>query len=76
MENDLEELESQTNKNDNQMKEEEIPDYKLKKQTSSKPASKRPIQRAKETLDIEPLEEKKLVIDNNNSESFEIDDPW
>jgi len=39
-------------------------------------ASKRPIQNAKETLDIEPLGENNLVADNNKSENFEIDDPW
>ena len=39
-------------------------------------ASKRPIQRAKETLDIEPLEKKKLPSENKKSEIIEIDDPW
>ena len=28
------------------------------------------------TLDIEPLDEKNLVKDNQQSENFEIDDPW
>ena len=39
-------------------------------------ASKRPIQRAKETLDIEPLEEKNLEIKKKKSDIIEIDDPW
>ena len=39
-------------------------------------ASKRPIQRAKETLDIEPLEEKNLEIKKKKSDTIEIDDPW
>ena len=39
-------------------------------------ASKRPIQNATETLDIEPLDEQNLVKDNKKSEKFEIDDPW
>ena len=39
-------------------------------------ASKRTIQNATETLDIEPLDEQNLVQDNKKSEKFEIDDPW
>ena len=39
-------------------------------------ASKRPIQNAIETLDIEPLDEQNLVQDNKKLEEFEIDDPW
>ena len=61
---------------DNQVDEENITEFVLKKQSISNRASKRPIQRSKEPLDIEPVEEKKLVIDNIQSESFEIDDPW
>ena len=48
----------------------------LNRQSSSNRASKRPIQRSKEPFDIEPVEEKKLVIENPKSESVEIDDPW
>ena len=61
---------------DNQVDEENITEFVVKKQSISNRASKRPIQRSKEPLDIEPVEEKKLVIDNLQSESFEIDDPW
>ena len=39
-------------------------------------ASKRPVQNAVETLDIEPLDEKNLVKEKKKSEDFEIDDPW
>ncbi len=51
-------------------------DFKQKKQKTTNLASKRPIQNANETLDIEPLDEQNLVQDNNKSEKFEIDDPW
>ena len=51
-------------------------DLKKKNQSKSKLASKRPIQRTKETLDIEPIEERNFVDDNKKSEKFEIDDPW
>ncbi len=51
-------------------------DFKQKKQKTTNLASKRPIQNATETLDIEPLDEQNLVQDNNKSEKFEIDDPW
>ena len=50
-------------------------DFKQNKQSSNL-ASKRPIQKATETLDIEPLDEQNLVKDNKTSEKFEIDDPW
>ena len=48
----------------------------FKKKSISNLASKRPIQNATETLDIEPLDEQNLVQDNKISEKFEIDDPW
>ena len=51
-------------------------DFSIKRQSKSNRASKRPIQRSKEPLDIEPVEEKKLPIENPKPESFEIDDPW
>jgi sporulation protein YlmC with PRC-barrel domain len=50
--------------------------FKQKKQSTTNLASKRPIQNANETLDIEPLDEQNLVQDNKKSEKFEIDDPW
>ncbi|MBO6959666.1 MAG: PRC-barrel domain-containing protein [Prochlorococcus marinus CUG1438] len=49
---------------------------KQKKQSITNLASKRPIQNAIETLDIEPLDEQNSVQDNKKSEKFEIDDPW
>ena len=76
MENDYsKELESSIYE-ENQIDEENTPDFTAKKQSSSKRASKRPIQRSKEPLDIEPVEEKNLLIDSKQSESAEIDDPW
>ena len=51
-------------------------DFKQNQRSSTNLASKRPIQNATETLDIEPLEEQDLVQDNKKSEKFEIDDPW
>ncbi len=60
----------------NQINEKNNIDYKQKKQSTTNLASKRPIQNATETLDIEPLDEQNLVQDKNKSEKFEIDDPW
>ena len=60
----------------NQINEEKNIDFKQKQKSNTNFASKRPIQNAIETLDIEPLEEKNLVKDNKKSENFEIDDPW
>ncbi len=63
-------------KEDDQIEEAKKIDLKPQRQPRSNLASKRPIQRTKETLDIEPLDEKSLVADNKKSEIFEIDDPW
>ena len=60
----------------NQIDEEKNIDFQQKKKTNTNLASKRPIQNATETLDIEPLDEQNLVKDNKKSEKFEIDDPW
>jgi len=60
----------------NQIDEKNNIDFKQKKQSTTNLVSKRPIQNATETLDIEPLDEKTLVQDNKKSEKFEIDDPW
>ena len=60
----------------NQIDEQNNIDVKQKKQSTTNLASKRPIQNATETLDIEPLDEQNLVQDNKKSEKFEIDDPW
>ena len=60
----------------NQIDEENNIDFKQKKKSTTNLASKRPVQNATETLDIEPLDEQNLVQDNKKSEKFEIDDPW
>jgi len=51
-------------------------DFKQNKQSATNLASKRPIQNATDTLDIEPLDEQNLVQDNKKLEKLEIDDPW
>ena len=61
---------------DNQTDEENTTEFAVKRPSISNRASKRPIQRSQEPLDIEPVEEKKTVIENPQSESVEIDDPW
>jgi len=60
----------------NQIDEKNNIDFKQKKQSTTNLTSKRPIQNATETLDIEPLDEQNFVQDNKKSEKFEIDDPW
>ena len=61
---------------DNQIDEENTTEFAVQRPSMSNRASKRPIQRSQEPLDIEPVEEKKTVIENPQSESVEIDDPW
>ena len=61
---------------ENKIDEEISTEFVVKRQSSSNRASKRPVQRSTEPLDIEPVEDKKFVIENPQSESFEIDDPW
>ena len=61
---------------DNQIDEGNEKEVIVNRQSSSNRASKRPIQRSKEPFDIEPVEEKKIVIENPKTESVEIDDPW
>ena len=61
---------------DNQTDEENTTEFAVQRPSISNRASKRPIQRSREPLDIEPVEEKKIVIENPQSESVEIDDPW
>jgi len=75
LENDYSDEKQYQTKQDNQIDEEKSIDFKPKKQSRSNLASKRPIQRAQEPLDIEPLDEKNLVIEKN-IEKIEIDDPW
>ena len=60
----------------NQTDEENTAEFAVQRPSISNRASKRPIQRSQEPLDIEPVEEKKTVIENPQSESVEIDDPW
>ena len=71
---DSDQIENQNNVN--QIDEKNNIDFKQKKPSTTNLVSKRPIQNANETLDIEPLDEKNLVQDNKKSEKFEIDDPW
>jgi len=61
---------------ENQIDEKNNIDFKQKKQSTTNLTSKRPIQNATETLDVEPLDEQNFVQDNQKSEKFEIDDPW
>ena len=61
---------------ENQIDEENTIEFVSQKQSRSNRASKRPIQRLQEPLDIEPVEENKTVIENPLSEPVEIDDPW
>jgi sporulation protein YlmC with PRC-barrel domain len=61
---------------DNQIDEETNIDFQQKEISNTNLASKRPVQNAIETLDIEPLDEQNLVKDSKKSEKFEIDDPW
>ena len=60
----------------NKIDEQKNIDFQQNEQINNKLTSKRPIQNATETLDIEPLDEQNLVKDNKKSENFEIDDPW
>ncbi len=75
MENDFSSKNENLN-NVNQIDEEKNIDLKQKQKLNTNLASKRPIQNATETLDIEPLDEQNLEQDNKKSEKFEIDDPW
>ena len=75
MENDYS-GQSDNQKNVNEIDQEKNTDLKQKKQSNSSFVSRRPIQNATETVDIEPLDEKNLVKDNKKFENFEIDDPW
>ncbi len=61
---------------DNQTDEVNTTEFAVQRPSISNRASKRPIQRSQEPLDIEPVEEKKTVIEKSQSESVEIDDPW
>ena len=65
--------------------DEELPEEKellesenlaIKKKTLNKRASKRPVERAKETLDVEPISQLDLAQDGEVNDSNDIDDPW
>ena len=72
---DYSEQSESSNSDEEQIDQNDITNLVDKKQTRSLRASKRPIQRSQEPLDIEPVDEKK-IIDKTQPESFEIDDPW
>ena len=56
----------------NQIDEEKNIDLQPKNQLNNNLASKRPVQNATETLDIEPLEDKNLINDNKKSENSKL----
>ena len=76
MEDDFSEKEESQFSEDFKKEEEINEEFIPKNKSSSKRASKRPIQREKETLDIEPLDDKKFISENQKAESVDIDDPW
>ena len=61
---------------DNTIDEAKNIEFQPQKKSRSKLASKRPIQRAAEPLDIEPIEDKNLVTENQKSDKLDIEDPW
>ena len=76
LENDYSEEKDDQTRNEDQILEDNNLDLKSQFQSKTKLASKRPVQRAKDTLDIEPLELQNDFSEKNESEKFEIDDPW
>ena len=76
LENDLPEKVDYENISDNQLEDEKNEAYTLNNEYKANLASKRPIERSKETLDIEPLDEINLVPKNKKLDKLEIDDPW
>jgi len=76
MENDDYPVQSDNQNSLNQRDEEKNIYFQEERQPNTSLASKRPIQNSTETLDIEPLDEKKLVKEKIQSETIEIDDPW
>ncbi len=61
---------------DNPIEEVNTIEFQPKKKSRSKLASKRPIQRAAEPLDIEPIEDKNLDKENQKPDKLDIEDPW
>ena len=76
LDNDFSENSESQIDEENKINEENTKELVDRSRSSANKASKRPIQRSKEPLDIEPVEEKKSIIENPESESIEIDDPW
>ncbi len=61
---------------DNPIDEANNIEFQPKTKSKSKLASKRPIQRAAEPLDIEPIEDKNLITEKQKSDNLDIEDPW
>ena len=61
---------------DNSIEEANNIQFQPKTKSRSKLASKRPIQRAAEPLDIEPIEDKNLDKENQTPDKLDIEDPW
>ena len=76
LENDFSDEEEYKINQENQIGKDKNINFEQQKLSRTNLASKRPIERTKEPLDIEPLEEKNLVIEDKKQEQLEIDDPW
>ena len=76
LENDYSDDVDSTIQGDKQIVKEKKIDLQRTKKSKSNLASKRPIQRSQEPIDIEPLEDKNLVNEKNQPNNIEIDDPW
>ena len=76
LENDFSDEEEYEIKQENQIGKDKKINFEQQKLSRTNLASKRPIERTKEPLDIEPLEENNLVIEDKKQEQLEIDDPW
>ena len=76
LENDYSEQREYQVPEDNPIEEVNNIEFQPKKKSRSKLASKRPIQRAAEPLDIEPIEDKNLDKENQKPDKLDIEDPW
>ena len=76
LENDYSENLEYPLQEDIKVNQEKNMDLKVQKKSKSNMASKRPVQKVRETLDIEPLENNNLVDNSKELKNFEIDDPW
>ena len=63
-------------KNDTYIDSQNYKNLIIEKRESNKPASKRPIERSEETLDIEPISQSNFPTNKDSTKSTEIDDPW